>query len=291
MSSYELLSQADEGVEEKLYKRLAKRLLAEDSPVSHKSNASVKEIKDDPMDVEEAEGHDQDPQEQSAHSLKVRERWKEDALLDFAAFEANLVRVQFLLDSNERERLRYMREKTQITETAQAVKDGNLQLHEQLHEARKTMARRKTFDVMAASITLSRTLRSREEQNAQIANLRDEIDALERESRAYSETWNERREQFGKLVDEGTQLLRLIRDEKEEADRQDDIEVDTPDEGQVMEDKTETSTLARTSVDGQNHARMVDSPASQANGQSRPGAADGRLRRRRTRTPRWTNHR
>ena len=47
---------------------------------------------------------------------------------------------------------------------------------------------------------------------------------LEEESRDYARTWAERREQFGKIKKEAEHLQRIIRDEKEEAERKEGME-------------------------------------------------------------------
>jgi len=162
-----------------------------------------------------------------AQQETARRQWRTDALLDFAAFESNIVRAQFLLNSNERERQRYVEEKTRILETAQAVRENNAQLHSQLAEAQRQLEVKKGYDKLAEKITNNSALKSRSDQRLQIERMNAEIAELERERQEYSETWAERREQFGRIVEEGMQMLRLIRDEKEEAERQegmDDVE-------------------------------------------------------------------
>lgn len=151
--------------------------------------------------------------------IAKHKQWRVDVELDFAAFESNLVRAQLLLDSNERERARYAAEKVKILETAQAVKANNVKLHEQLKQAQDRLALRKSYDEMADTITSNRALKPREEQMLALEKLNNEIAELGGEKDDYARTWAERREQFGKIVEEGMQMLRLIRDEKEEADR------------------------------------------------------------------------
>lgn len=143
------------------------------------------------------------------------------------------MRVQFLLNSNERERHRYAEEKTRIQETAQAVRENNAQLHEQLKEAQRVLEVRKGYDKLAEKITNNRALRPRADQHIALEKLNAEIAELETEREEYSKTWAERREQFGRIVEEGMQMLRLIRDEKEEAERQEGMEdVEEGEEGE-----------------------------------------------------------
>lgn len=124
-----------------------------------------------------------------------------------------------MLTSNIKERDRYANEKTKIQTTAQTVRDNTADLRIQLEEAQKTLALRKEYDELAEKITSNRLLRPREDQHVNLAKLSAEIADLEKESQEYAQTWAERRQQFGRIIEEGMQLRRLIRDEKEEVER------------------------------------------------------------------------
>lgn len=132
--------------------------------------------------------------------------------------------MQFLRNSNERERERYQADKERILETKQQVRESTAQLRIQLEEAKQTLEQRKKFDELAEKITGNRLLRPREDQQANLRKLEEECRELERESRQYGETWKERREQFGRIVEEGMLLRRLIRDEKEEVERREGMD-------------------------------------------------------------------
>lgn len=131
--------------------------------------------------------------------------------------------------SNIRERERYAEEKVKIQATAQAVRDNTADLRVQLEETQKQLALRKEYDEMAEKITSNRLLRPREDQHANLAKVNAEIHELERESQLYAQTWAERRQQFGKIIEEGMQLRRLIRDEKEEVERREGMMEDRED--------------------------------------------------------------
>jgi hypothetical protein len=137
-------------------------------------------------------------------------------ILDFAAFESSIVRIQFLRQSNAKERERYAAEKIQIEAAAENVRDSTARLRVQLDEAQKTLAIRKTYDELAEKVTSNKALKPRDEQHVNLEKLRAEIEDLERESREHDNAWRERREQFSRVADEGARLRRLIRDEKEE---------------------------------------------------------------------------
>ena len=169
---------------------------------------------------EAAAAHEKEKQQQ----LNDRRQWREDALLDFAAFESSIVRIQLLLTSNIKERERYAADKLKIQATAQDVRDNTGDLRVQLEEAQKKLALRKEYDELAEKIMSNRLLRPREDQHANLDKLNAEILELERESQEYAQTWAERRQQFGKIIEEGMQLRRLIRDEKEEVERREGME-------------------------------------------------------------------
>lgn len=226
MASYQLLEQREEdelhksrllNVEEKPFKRITKRLLAPGSLVSTPSKLPTPPLENGEDATEQSEAEKQ-------KLLDDRRQFREDVLLDFAAFDSSIARIQFLFNSNERERERYKADKQRILETSQEVRDSTVQLRAQLEVARATLAQRKKFDELAEKITSNRLLRPREDQEINLKKLEEECKELERESLAYSETWKERREQFGRIVEEGMQLRRLIRDEKEEVERREGMD-------------------------------------------------------------------
>ena len=206
------------GVEEKHFKRITKRLLDSHSLVSPAASL--------PTPPPDASTED-DSAAQISQAKAVEDsikQWREDMLLDFASFEASMIRLQLLQQSNERERARYAAEKLRIQQTAEAVRTSTTDLRVQLADAQRTLETRKTWDTLTEKITSNKALKPREEQRANLEKLEAEIAELESESKNYARTWVERREQFGRIVEEGRQMLRLIRDEKEEAERKEGME-------------------------------------------------------------------
>ncbi|KXG54661.1 Tho complex subunit 7/Mft1p [Penicillium griseofulvum] len=207
-------------VEEKPFKRISKRLLNPESLIVSQSSLPLTP----PPEETDA---DSDATATEAGKQKKLEEWRhfrEDVSLDFAAFEASIARVQFLLTSNEQERQRYATERVQILSTMQSVRESTADLRSQLVEAQRLLSLRKTYDELTEKITSNRLLKPREDQSANLQKLRLEIADLEKESKDYAMTWAERREQFGRIVDEGMQLRRLIRDEKEEVERREGMQ-------------------------------------------------------------------
>ncbi|MCJ1404756.1 hypothetical protein MMC11_007982 [Xylographa trunciseda] len=227
---YGLLSQAEEdalharrllNVEEKPIKRIFKRLLAKGSPIE---SPLVRTPAPPPLDAQGAD------EAAAAYEIELKQFWekheqfKDEMLLDFAAFDSSIIRMQLLLTSNAKERERYAGEKLRIEATAQEVRENTTELRSQLEDAQKTLALRKTYDELADKITSNRLLRPREDQRANLEKLNAEIAELEKESTEYAQTWSERREQFGRIIEEGMHLRRLIRDEKEEVERREGME-------------------------------------------------------------------
>ena len=170
---------------------------------------------------------------QNEQFLASLNRFREDIILDFAAFESSIARIQFLRAANNRERERYAAEKLKIEQTANDVRDNLGTLRVQLGDAQRTLAVRKTYDVLAEKITKDDKLKiTRAEQHVNSEKLRSEIEDLERESGELKSAWTERREQLGRVVGEAMRLRRIVRDEKDpEAETEKDGEEDGEDEG------------------------------------------------------------
>ena len=222
MSSFQLLDIAEEdalhktrllSVEEKPFKRITKRLLTPNNFLT-----TTLPITPPPDSSSTDAGTPQTEHDQQAN-LEARRQFHDEILLDFAAFDSSIARIQFLHNSNAAERERYAAEKLRIEKAAQDVRENTLVLRGELEEAKNKMMQRKEFDKLAEKITNSRMLRTREEQAVNLEKLEEECRELEREREQYSEIWAERREQFGRIVEEGVRLRRLIRDEKEEVER------------------------------------------------------------------------
>ncbi|KAI1150193.1 Tho complex subunit 7-domain-containing protein [Nemania diffusa] len=209
-------------VEERPFKRLTKRLVA---PGAFTNQS--KKLPTPPPDS----SHDDaaDGISSSAPSDTDIAALKEDIVLDFAAFDSAIARLQFLATANAAEREHYTSARLRILNTMESVREGNAQLRARLDDARATLAQRRKFDELADRITSNRMLRTRAEQHVNLAKLAEECEELRRESEAYGDTWRDRRAQFERLVDEGRRLRALIRDEKEEVERREGMDSDAED--------------------------------------------------------------
>ena len=177
------------------------------------------------------------------------QKFHEDILLDFAALESSITRIQLIQSSNQRERERYAAEKARIIETAQAVRDNTVQLRLQLAEAQRVLQLRKGYDDLAAKILDDKKLKSRDESKAEIEKLEKEIEDLEQESAEFENTWHSRREQFDSVVAEGETMIRLIKGIKDEPEAEKDDQMDDAEELEAVT-KAENSRAGSPAPDG-----------------------------------------
>jgi len=162
--------------------------------------------------------------QQNFPTEEERTQWRDEMILELLGLESIMARIQLLRRSNARELDRYAIEKDHILERAATTKSNISDLKDRLDEAKNVMEARMEYDALADKITSNRMLKPREDQTAALEKLSTEIAELELESLEYKRTWAERREQFGRIVEEGKQMLRLIKDEKEEAERKEGMQ-------------------------------------------------------------------
>ncbi|KAK1545508.1 tho complex subunit 7 [Colletotrichum paranaense] len=253
-------------IEEKPFKRITKRLTS----ISTIVNAHSKQ---QPTPPPEGANGDNDAdtevkeETKTAQTLREIDQIKDDLTLDFAAFDSSIARLQFLLDANVRERERYKADQQRILEECQNVRDNNARLREQLDGARATLAQRKEYDKLANAL-MAKGLRPRGEQESNLKKLEEEIRDLEKESETYAVTWRERRDQFSKIMDEGMQLRRQIRDEKEEVERREGMNEDGEEDGDASRGGNTPRHVSSGNVTPHPDSGAVPRPASAHEGQS-----------------------
>jgi hypothetical protein len=221
MSTHGILSQPAEdalhptrllGIEERPFQRVTKRLLDRDSLL----RSTPKQLLSPPPEGAEEEDENTPTTEDTAASdPHTRQKFREEVLLDFAALESSITRIQLIQSSNARERERYAAEKAKILATAQAVRDNTLLLREQLAEAQKVLELRKGYDALASKILEDKKLKSRDECRGDITALEKEIEELEQEGVEVEGLWSGRREAFERIVREGEVMRRVIKGIKE----------------------------------------------------------------------------
>lgn len=167
--------------------------------------------------------------EQQAHKIEI---WRKDIMNELSLLDFATLRAEFTTNSNHDERQRYAVEKDGITAKQQHVKDTIEELRAQLVEAKETLAVRKTYDELTEKITSSKMLKPRDEQALAHAKLDEEIAELEHEVQSAKDTWSERRTQFGRIEEEAREMLRMIKDEKEEAERKEGMMKDGDEDGE-----------------------------------------------------------
>lgn len=204
-------------VEIRPYQRLTSRLLKANS-LLHSRPAQLPTPPPDASAADEEVAAKVAVEEQQQQERKL---WYDNVLLDAGLLDSSVLRMEMLHKSNGTERERYAKEKVRIMNSAQAIRDNTVELRTQLEQAKQTLAQRKKFDERTEKITASKVLKPREEQAISHAKLDEEIRELREEVEDFKKTWTERRVQFGRIVEEGRLMLRMIKDEKEEAERKD----------------------------------------------------------------------
>jgi hypothetical protein len=233
MSAYGILSQPAEdalhptrllGIEERPFQRVTKRLLDRDSLL----RSAPRQLPSPPPEGEEAHTP-ATTEDAAAADPATRQKFREEVLLDFAALESSITRIQLIQSSNARERERYAAEKAKILAMAQAVRENTLLLREQLAEAQKVLELRKGYDALASKILEDKKLKSRDECRADITTLEKEIEELEQEGVDVEGLWSGRREAFERIVHEGEVMRRVITGIKEPEQGEEDGQGDEDD--------------------------------------------------------------
>jgi hypothetical protein len=167
--------------------------------------------------------------EQQKHKIEL---WRRNLMNELSSLDFAVLRAEFTTDSNHTERKRYAVEKDGITAKQEHVRNTIEELRIQLVEAKETLAVRKTYDELTEKITSSKMLKPRDEQALAHAKLDEEIAELEHQVQTAMDTWSERRTQFGRIEDATREMLRMIKDEKEEAERKEGMMKDGDEEGE-----------------------------------------------------------
>ncbi|PNS20740.1 THO complex subunit mft1 [Sphaceloma murrayae] len=208
-------------VDERPFQRISKRLLAKDALIQKFPTQLPTPPPDATQETEAAESYRPDRDSTQAREEGERQKYHDDILFDFAGLEATLIRIQFLKNANERERERYAAEKSKILATADAVRANTAELRVQLEEAQHALTLKKEYDALADLILKDKALKPRDVLEAENEKLRNEIEDLEQETRDFGGLWQERRDRFHRVVDEGKSLVKYIKGEKDEGEEED----------------------------------------------------------------------
>ncbi|KAJ2899311.1 hypothetical protein MKZ38_003301 [Zalerion maritima] len=272
-------------VEEKPFKRITKRVNAIKALVQERVRHPMTPPPDGAADAEAPASATTNGDEKQTPNMEQTAAMKEELTLDFSAFDSSIARIQFLMDANVRERQRYAADKGRIMDEAQSVRDNTAELRVQLEQAKATLAQRRKFDELADKTTSSKMLRPRDEQHVNLKKLEEECEDLESESESYAVTWRERREQFNKIIEEGMQLRRLIRDEKDDFDRREGME-DGEEEGETASQGGQTPRQVGHGNTSPNQDVTGNSQSQSRGGETpRPHSSGGRSNRANTPNP------
>ncbi|TKX21649.1 putative Tho complex subunit 7 [Elsinoe australis] len=227
-------------VDERPFQRISKRLLAKDALIRKFPVQLPTPPPDATQESDNAEATQGTIEHATAGDAEDRLKYHDDILLDLAGLEATLIRIQFLKNANERERERYAAEKSKILATAEAVRANTAELRVQLEEAQHALKLKKEYDSLADLILKDKALKPRDVLEAENERLRNEIEDLEQEARDFGGLWQERRDRFNRVVDEGKSLVRFIKGEKDEPEEEEGEETQ---EGDMNERKGDSSNV------------------------------------------------
>jgi len=233
-------------IESRPYQRVSSRILKDD-PFGKTRPTQLPSPPPDASAADEAAAAravEQDNQLNETHAWH-QEIENELAMLDYA-----ILRMEFTTNSNREERERYASERVAITAKQQDVRENIDALRVKLADARATLAIRKTYDELTEKITNSKMLKPRDEQAAAHAKLDEEIAELQHEVEGSKKTWAERRAQFGRIEQEAKEMLRMIKDEKEEAERKEGMMKDGDEENDGDTTRGDVSIVGTPRPDG-----------------------------------------
>ncbi|KAK7184642.1 hypothetical protein DPSP01_000367 [Paraphaeosphaeria sporulosa] len=221
-------------VESRPYARVAHRIITsreQGKPTDFiLSDARPRQLPTPPPDAsaadEEAAGRDALRKEESD---KI-EAWRKELINELELLDFATLRFELTTGINNEERERYAKEKLAITDKQDHVRKNIEKLRVDLEQAKETLAVRKTYDELTKKITDNKMLKPRDEQAIAHEKLDQEIAELEQEVQNAKATWGERRTQFNRIETEAMNLMQMIKDEKEEAERKEGMRDDEGDD-------------------------------------------------------------
>ncbi|KAF2711309.1 hypothetical protein K504DRAFT_465074 [Pleomassaria siparia CBS 279.74] len=238
-TNWGLLSQADEDalhnvsrlltIESRPYQRVSSRILKPDAF----NNIRPTQLPSTPPDASVADEAAAARLAEQEQQLQATRAWQQEVENDLAMLDYAILRMEFTTNSNRDERERYSTERESITTKQQDVRESIEELRVKLVDAKATLKIRKTYDELTENITNSKMLKPRDDQAAAHAKLDEEIAELQHEVEGSKQTWAERRTQFGRIEEEAKEMLRMIKDEKEEAERKEGMMKDGDEENDV----------------------------------------------------------
>ncbi|KAF2227868.1 Tho complex subunit 7-domain-containing protein [Elsinoe ampelina] len=236
-------------VDERPFQRISKRLLAKDALIRKFPVQLPTPPPDATAESEAAAESEANPSSGQELSDAERQKYHDDILLDFQGLEATLIRIQLLKNANDREQERYAAEKSKILATAEAVRANTAELRVQLEEAQHELKLKKEYDSLADAILKDKALKPRDILEAENDKLRNEIEDLEQEAKDFAGLWQERRDRFTRVVEEGKSLVRFIKGEKDEPEEGED---EGSQEGGISERKGDSSNVGTPRPDAGN---------------------------------------
>ncbi|EPX72056.1 THO complex subunit 7 [Schizosaccharomyces octosporus yFS286] len=119
--------------------------------------------------------------------------------IEFAAMSAFWLRLQMQLDTHGKEVSLYQNNLRKTQQDYEQEEKEISRLEQELLLAQQEQEKQQEYDELAKPI-MARGLRSRGEQLESIAKLESAIQELEEENKNYEQQWNQRKENFEKIV-------------------------------------------------------------------------------------------
>ncbi|PVH95637.1 hypothetical protein DM02DRAFT_146568 [Periconia macrospinosa] len=214
-------------VEVRPFARISSRLTKQENVPAQRP----KQLPSPPPDASAADENAAAIATERENAAAKMEGWRRDIMTDLELLDYTVLRFELTTKSNIVERERYAQEKISIKEKQEHVKETIETLRVDLQNAKETLETRKYYDELTEKITSSKMLKTRQEQNLAHAKLDEEIAELQHEVENAKATWNERRQQFFRIDEAAQEMHRMIKDEKEEAERKEGMMKDRDEEG------------------------------------------------------------
>ncbi|CAI6335359.1 unnamed protein product [Periconia digitata] len=214
-------------VEVRPFSRVSTRLMKNDNVTTQRP----KQLPSPPPDASAADESAAAIAAERENPIAKLKGWQNDLMSDLELLDFTVLRFELTTKSNIVERERYAQEKIAIKDKQEYVKQTIENLRVDLQNAKETLEVRKSYDELTEKITNSKMLKTRHEQHVAHAKLDEEISELQNEVENAKATWNERRQQFFRIDEAAQAMHRMIKDEKEEAERKEGMMKDRDEEG------------------------------------------------------------
>ncbi|KAF2115405.1 Tho complex subunit 7-domain-containing protein [Lophiotrema nucula] len=234
-------------VEYRPYRNIAKRLT--EPPDVLRAHRPL-QLPSPPPDASAADEEAAARQVKQESLSEATQAWQHDIMNEVSLLDYAILRMEMTIQSNQAERDHYAKRKGEIYRDQEKVRANIVEKQAELDEVKKNLEIQKGYDEQTEKITNSKMLKPRAEQAIAHAKLDEEIADLQQEVQSSKDTWAERRTQFGRIEEEAKEILRMIKDEKEEAERKEGMMKDDDQDGEGATSRGDVSHAGTPRPDG-----------------------------------------